>query len=467
MVMSKYTKRTFTVTVIRVADIIGIVLAGLFFSHNSALVTTVYDNMLIVILCIVLAVMIFPLFAVYSSWRVKPIKHTLQGVTVAWVASFAVLIILVFMLDLDSSGNKQWLLYWFFTVLSYMLILRVCGYYLLGMLREKGRNTRSLVMIGNSDLLRKVKSIIKKRKELGFVITKVAILDQPDNENDDNSHYPLVSYDEIVEKCNTASPDEVWIFLPIEEVTKLKNILQDLSFCTSNIRWIPSLRDHTLLSPSVAEIGDYRIYNLAVSPFADPVNRLIKRIEDILIGSFILLLISPVMLTVALLVKLTSKGPVFFKQDRHGINGKVFKMYKFRSMKLHKEEEGKITQAKKNDSRITAVGAFLRKSSLDELPQFLNVIKGDMSIVGPRPHAVAHNVYYREYIDSYMKRHQVKPGITGWAQINGWRGETDTMEKMEKRVEYDLYYIDNWSVMFDIQIIIMTIFKGFISKNAY
>lgn len=466
MVMSKYTKRTFTVTVIRVADIIGIVLAGLYFAHNSSL-AIVYDNMLVIILSIVLSILIFPLFAVYSSWRVKPLNHTLKGVAAAWVTSFVLLIVLVFILNLDAGWNKRWLLYWFFTVLLYMLIMRICGYYLLGMLREKGRNTRSLVMIGNKELIGKVKAIVRKRRELGFVITKVAVLDGVYADTDDSSHYPVVSYEEVLEKCNSGSPDEVWILLPIEEVVKLKNILKDLSFCTSNIRWIPSLRDHSLMNPYVAEIGDYKIFNLAVSPFSDPVNRMIKRIEDIIIGSVILILISPVMLTLALLVKLTSRGPVFFRQERHGINGKVFEMYKFRSMRLHREEDGKVTQATKNDSRITPIGAFLRKTSLDELPQFINVLKGEMSIVGPRPHAVAHNVYYRECIDSYMKRHQVKPGITGWAQINGWRGETDTLEKMEKRVEYDLYYIDNWSVMFDIQIIVMTVFKGFISKNAY
>jgi len=172
------------------------------------------------------------------------------------------------------------------------------------------------------------------------------------------------------------------------------------------------------------------------------------------------------LLLIAIGVKLSSPGPVIFKQRRHGVNGKPMKIYKFRSMVVH-EETASISQATKQDIRITPFGSFLRRSSLDELPQFFNVLQGRMSIVGPRPHAVAHNEEFKELIDSYMRRHQVKPGITGWAQINGFRGETDTLEKMEMRIEADLYYINNWSIWFDLKIIFLTVFKGFFGKNAY
>lgn len=170
---------------------------------------------------------------------------------------------------------------------------------------------------------------------------------------------------------------------------------------------------------------------------------------------------------ISLLIKATSKGPVLFKQSRHGWDGRVIKVYKFRTMVVHEEEKGHVTQAKSGDVRVTHVGRFLRKTSLDELPQFFNVLQGRMSIVGPRPHALAHNEFYKETIHAYMQRHRMKPGITGWAQINGWRGETDTLEKMQKRVEYDLYYINNWSLGFDLKIIILTLFRGFINRNAY
>lgn len=168
-----------------------------------------------------------------------------------------------------------------------------------------------------------------------------------------------------------------------------------------------------------------------------------------------------------LAIALTSKGPVLFKQYRTGINGKRFKVYKFRSMVVHQESSGQVTQACKNDERVTKVGAFLRRTSLDELPQFFNVLQGRMSIVGPRPHALMHNEYYKDLVESYMQRHKVKPGITGWAQVNGYRGQTDTLEKMQKRVEFDLWYIDNWSLGLDLKIILWTVFRGFINKNAY
>jgi len=193
----------------------------------------------------------------------------------------------------------------------------------------------------------------------------------------------------------------------------------------------------------------------------------VKWFEDRIVASLILVLISPILLGVALAVKFTSKGPIIFKQKRHGWNGEEIEVYKFRSMYVHDESKGHVTQAKKGDSRITPLGAFLRRSSLDELPQFVNVLQGRMSIVGPRPHAVAHNMQYRELIPRYMLRHKVKPGITGWAQVNGLRGETDTVEKMEARVQADLFYIENWSLWFDLRIIFLTVFKGFFNTNAY
>jgi putative colanic acid biosynthesis UDP-glucose lipid carrier transferase len=192
----------------------------------------------------------------------------------------------------------------------------------------------------------------------------------------------------------------------------------------------------------------------------------LKRLEDIVVGSLILLIIAIPMLIIALCVKLTSPGPALFRQRRYGLNGEVIDVLKFRSMSVT-EDGAEIKQATKDDPRITRFGAFLRRTNLDELPQFLNVMAGSMSIVGPRPHAVAHNELYRKKVRGYMLRHKVKPGITGWAQVNGWRGETDTLEKMEKRVEHDLDYIRNWSLLWDLQIIFMTVFGSGARKNAY
>jgi putative colanic acid biosynthesis UDP-glucose lipid carrier transferase len=193
----------------------------------------------------------------------------------------------------------------------------------------------------------------------------------------------------------------------------------------------------------------------------------VKAAEDRILATLILLLALPTLLTIAALVKLDSSGPVLFRQRRFGFKNDVFTVLKFRSMAADADRDGTVPQATRGDPRVTRLGAFLRRHSLDELPQFLNVIKGDMSIVGPRPHAVAHNEQYAGLIDDYLVRHKVKPGITGWAQVNGLRGETDTIEKMEARVQHDLYYVDNWSLLFDLRIILLTLFVGFRSDQAY
>ncbi|SDX51503.1 putative colanic acid biosysnthesis UDP-glucose lipid carrier transferase [Pseudomonas syringae] len=191
-----------------------------------------------------------------------------------------------------------------------------------------------------------------------------------------------------------------------------------------------------------------------------------KRAEDIVLSSLILLLIALPLLLIAIAIKLTSPGPVLFRQRRYGLDGRSIMVWKFRSMSV--QENGDVVhQATRNDARVTPLGGFLRRTSLDELPQFFNVLYGDMSIVGPRPHAVAHNEQYRKQVSGYMLRHKVKPGITGWAQINGWRGETDTLDKMRMRIEFDLEYIERWSIWLDLKIILLTLFKGFLNKNAF
>lgn len=258
----------------------------------------------------------------------------------------------------------------------------------------------------------------------------------------------------------------MWICLPLEMGETVHGLFYVLRNNTEEIRLIPEFKDMRLLNHRISEVAGHYAIDLSVSPMSG-MARVIKRLDDLVIGSIISLLVLPICLGIALAIKITSPGPVLFKQYRTGVNGKQFKVYKFRSMKIHDEENGQVTQATKGDSRITPIGAFLRRTSLDELPQFYNVLQGRMSIVGPRPHALAHNEYYKELVESYMRRHKVKPGITGWAQVNGLRGETDTLEKMEKRVEYDLWYIDNWSLWLDLRIIFLTIFKGFINKNAY
>lgn len=241
--------------------------------------------------------------------------------------------------------------------------------------------------------------------------------------------------------------------------------MRELTDTTCSVLLIPDVFTFNILNARTEEVNGVPVVPLFDTPL-NGINRILKRLEDIVLASMILLLISPVLLCISIAVKATSPGPVIFRQTRYGMDGKPIKVWKFRSMKVM-ENDAVVVQATKGDKRITPVGNFLRRTSLDELPQFINVLLGGMSIVGPRPHAVAHNEQYRSLIEGYMLRHKVKPGITGWAQINGWRGETDTLEKMEKRVEFDLEYIREWSLWFDIKIVFLTIFKGFVNKAAY
>jgi putative colanic acid biosynthesis UDP-glucose lipid carrier transferase len=201
-------------------------------------------------------------------------------------------------------------------------------------------------------------------------------------------------------------------------------------------------------------------------PISHGVRGMFKHLLDKVFAGIVLIMLSPLFAIVAIGIKYSSKGPVFFSQTRLGLNGKTFQVLKFRSMNMH-QENGKVAQATQGDPRITKFGQFLRRTSIDELPQFINVLIGDMSVVGPRPHAMQHNEMYEELLDMYMARHRVKPGITGWAQIHGLRGETDTLDKMKKRVQYDLHYIQNWSLLMDLRILAWTTFNGWTGKNAY
>lgn len=251
----------------------------------------------------------------------------------------------------------------------------------------------------------------------------------------------------------------------MQEEAKIKKIVQQLTDTTCSVLLIPDIFTFNILQARTEEINGVPVVPLFDTPLSG-INMIFKRLEDIIVSTVILLLISPVLLIISVAVKFSSPGPVLFRQLRYGMDGKPIRVWKFRSMRVMENDEN-VVQATKNDIRVTKVGKFLRSTSLDELPQFFNVWCGQMSVVGPRPHAVAHNEQYRALIQGYMLRHKVKPGITGLAQINGWRGETDTLEKMEKRIEYDLLYIRGWSIWLDLKIIFLTVFKGFINKSAY
>jgi len=269
----------------------------------------------------------------------------------------------------------------------------------------------------------------------------------------------LGSCDQIAEYVKKNKVDMIYITLPMASQPRILKLLDELHDTTASVYFTPDIFLFDLIQARMDTIGGIPVLAVCETPFYG-VNGMIKRISDIILSSLILVLISPIMAALAVGVKMSSPGPVLFRQRRYGLDGQEIVVYKFRSMTV--TEDGPVVkQATKNDARVTPFGAFIRKTSLDELPQFINVLQGRMSIVGPRPHAVAHNEMYRKLVKSYMIRHKVKPGITGWAQVNGLRGETDTLDKMKARIEYDLDYLRHWSLRLDLSIIWKTIFVVF------
>jgi len=389
----------------------------------------------------------------YRSWRVNELGAMLRSVGVAWALTVMILLAGLFAAKASSDFSRVWFVSWCAATLVGLWLERVLVYAGLHWLRGKGYNYKQVLVVGDSPAVKYVEEALGQATWSGLrLINKV----MPDK---------LEAYLEE-QQVLKVSIDEVWLCLRRNDDVGIHVVLNALRHSTANIRLVPDWVTLKLLNHGVSEVVGIQMLDLSTSPITGEV-RVVKAIQDFVLGSLILLLISPVMLAIALAIKFTSPGPVLYRQKRHGWNGEEIVVYKFRSMVVHQEAGAQVTQARKNDARITPLGAFLRRTSLDELPQFINVLQGRMSIVGPRPHAMAHNEHYKELVPGYVLRHKVKPGITGWAQINGFRGETDTLDKMEKRVEYDLYYIEHLSLSLDLKIILATVFKGFVHKNAY
>lgn len=402
----------------------------------------------------------------YVSWRTTPFRMEAWRLSVNWLFAFMAASSADSLLNFDMFSSIQHQLSWFgvtwIVLLAYRRLLKL----FLRVVRGRGYNTRQVGIVGAGVLGQELAKRITKSPWMGLNI--VGHYDIPDY-IESKHQLPIAPVEgdlsQLIIDAKAGKIDRVYIALPVSKQSYIAELVQKLADTTCSVMYLPDVFTFELLHSRSDNLGGLPVISIYSSPM-DGSNRIIKRMFDLIVGSLILLLISIPMIAISIAVKVTSAGPVFFKQNRYGIDGKAIKVWKFRSMNVM-EDGDKVTQATKGDNRLTPIGGFLRRTSLDELPQFINVIQGSMSIVGPRPHAVAHNEEYRKLINGYMLRHLVKPGITGWAQINGWRGETDTLDKMEKRIEFDLEYIRNWSVFLDVKIVFLTVFKGFIDKNAY
>jgi putative colanic acid biosynthesis UDP-glucose lipid carrier transferase len=404
-------------------------------------------------------------FSLYRSWRAGDFKQLVFYTTLSWATAVLLVLFFLFFSKLSVQFSRVTLALWFSLAIFGLLGSRLCFALFLFHIRRRGFNSRNVVIIGLTEGAVRLAEEIQGRPESGFRLSAI-FDDRAPSRLDPKYHYLLKgTVDEGVTQARQNQFDIVYIAIPMTAEARVKKILFQLGDTTANVHLIPDFFTYCLMNASMSQVGQVQTISIYNNPMKGSGGAL-KRVEDIGLSLAILTIIALPMLVIALGITLTSKGPVLFKQDRYGLDGKKIKILKFRSMSVA-ENGTTVTQATKNDVRITPLGAFLRRTSLDELPQFLNVLGGSMSVVGPRPHAVSHNEEYRKQVDYYMLRHKVKPGITGWAQVNGWRGETDTIEKMQKRIDFDLEYIRHWSLWMDFKIVLLTITKGFMNKNAY
>jgi putative colanic acid biosynthesis UDP-glucose lipid carrier transferase len=420
-----------------------------------------------------LMVVFFPALGIYQSWRGKPLYDLLSRVAGGWLMVEITGVLISFSLHRSDSLSRLWLVYWALATVVLLIVTKVIVYSILRGLRREGFNQRAVAIVGGAPYGRFLIEQMRSRPEAGF--SPVVVFDEdgtinpyedPDAANAIEGVPVERDYQQMIQLVRQRAIRELWLALPISKEKAIHRFVMDLRNDFVNIRFIPDVRSLTLFNQPMVELLGVPAINLAASPITD-LRVLPKRVFDRLFALGALTALSPLMLVIAVMVKVSSPGPVFFRQKRKGIDGNQFEIYKFRSMKMHKEEAGKITQATRRDPRITAVGAFLRRTSLDELPQFINVLRGEMSVVGPRPHALEHDDIYKDLVKGYMHRYRIKPGITGWAQINGYRGETDRIEKMMGRVKLDLYYMQHWTFWLDIKIVVLTLWKGFAGSNAY
>lgn len=403
----------------------------------------------------------------YSSWRLVPVHEAVSATLVTWFWTALALVFIAFLGKTSSDYSRMAVLTWFALAPLLLATVRVVLRMVLNGLRTNGRNTRTLAIAGKTKLGKQVVDKVEQTPWLGmrFIGYYDDRLAKRDCKHAAEDAEGVGRFEELVALAREGKVDYIYITMPMKAENRIIELVNALSDTTASVYLVPNFFVFDLLHGKMSSLDGIPVLSLHESPFYG-VDGWLKRLEDIVVASLILMIIALPMAVIAAGVKLTSPGPVLFKQRRYGLNGAVVEVWKFRSMTVC-EDGDKVIQAQKGDMRITPFGAFLRRTSLDELPQFFNVLQGQMSVVGPRPHAVAHNEQYRRLIRGYMLRHKVKPGITGWAQISGWRGETETLDKMEMRVKYDLDYVQNWSLWLDIKIIFLTVFKGFINKNAY
>lgn len=400
------------------------------------------------LLAIIIYFLVAELFSLYRLVRLTSLGEITKKICLIWVVVTIALLLIALATKSSTDYSRLTIGSWLVLCPITLIFSHLALFKLFHHLSNQKNNLLSYAILGEGQSTNALPEKIAQAPWAKFRLTGI-----------------FNSLPALLEELKTQPVDYVFLSYGSHEQQKIISAIRALEDSTASVYLVPDLLLSDLLGSRWIMLGDTPLVVINDHPFYGGWWAL-KKIEDLVLGSIILLLTLPLMAVIAIAIKLSSPGPVLFKQRRHGLNGEVIKIFKFRTM-TSLEDGDVIVQATQEDSRITKIGKFLRRHSLDELPQFFNVLEGTMSIVGPRPHALAHNEHYRQLISGYMQRHKVKPGITGWAQAHGLRGETDTIEKMQKRVEYDLYYINHWSIGLDLKIIFLTIFNGFKGETAY
>lgn len=400
-------------------------------------------------------------FDMYSSKRTTKHKYELFNIIEAnTVGLLAIMVCLYAMKIPDFSRGMMAVFYGVNMALEAVMrgmVRRALRYF-----RRKGYNRKHILLVGYSRAAEEYIDKVMENPEWGYEVCGIL-----DDRIPQGTKYKGIQVTGEIESLSAILDDnkldEIGITLALEDYDRLVDIVNICEKSGVHTKFIPDYNRVIPSSPYLEDLGGLAVVNIRRVPLTNTVNRMAKRIVDVFGALVAILLFSPFMIAAVIGIKLTSKGPLIFKQERVGLHNRPFQMYKFRTMEVQKEEDEKKGWTTKNDPRVTRIGKILRKTSIDETPQFFNVLKGDMSLVGPRPERPLFVEKFREEIPRYMIKHQVRPGLTGWAQVNGYRGDTS----IRKRIEYDLYYIENWTIGFDFKILFLTFFKGFINKNAY
>ena len=389
------------------------------------------------------------------------------ALTASWVAVIVTLLLIAYFGKVSSGFSRIWAGYWFVSAYLMLMITRGAFSILLHRWRLQGKLTHNVVVVGAGEFGARLIRHLNQQRSGGIRV--LGLFDDRETRTPTSvGGFPVLgSIDDLLLFVRTHRVDQVVIAISWSAETRLEALLQSLETVAADVTLCPGAAAFELPNMGYGDVGGIPMLTMQKPPLTGW-SRVAKGIEDRVFAFTLLMALWPLLILIGMVIKLTSPGPVLFTQRRYGFNNNEITILKFRSMRWDPtDDEAQSNQTKRNDPRITPIGALLRRSSLDELPQLINVLLGDMSLVGPRPHTVAHNEQYAKTIDKYLVRHRVKPGITGWAQVNGLRGETHLPELMRRRVQFDLDYIENWSLLFDLKILALTLLTGFVHENAY